>query len=57
MSVKYTVYANIEAYDPAKTHTAEDDCWHPSDEVDLAEFDNLEEAERFIEVLKGDAKK
>lgn len=53
MAVRYTVYVNIEAHDPAKIDTAEDDCWHPSNETDLAEFDNLEEAERFVEKLKA----
>ncbi len=51
MTVKYTVYTTIEAYDSAKENTAEDDCWHPSDEIDLAEFDNLEEAEQFMQAL------
>lgn len=52
MTVKYTVYTNIEAYDSAKENTAEDDCWHPSDEIDLAEFGSLEEAEQFMQALK-----
>lgn len=52
MTVKYTVYANIEAYDSAKENTAEDDCWHPSNELDLAEFDSLEKAEQFMQALK-----
>ena len=48
MSVEYTVYANIEAYDESKIKTSEDDCWHPSDEWNLAVFDTLEEAEAFM---------
>ena len=51
MGVKYTVYVNIEAYDESKLKTPEDDCWHPSEERDLAEFDSLEEAENFMNEL------
>ena len=54
MAVKYNVYVNIEAYDSAKVNTAEDDCWHPSNEIDLAEYDNLEEAEQFMQALGKD---
>jgi len=54
MTVKYTVYANIEAHDSAKENTAEDDCWHPSEEIDLKEFGNLEDAERFMQALRKD---
>ena len=51
MAVKYTVYVNIEAFDESKLHTKEDDCWHPSEEQDLGEFDTLEEAEKFMNEL------
>ena len=51
MSVIYTVYANVEAYDESKLNTNMDDCWHPSEERDLAEFTSLEEAEAFLESL------
>lgn len=55
MAVEYTVYVNIEAYDPSKRYTAEDDCWHPSEEVDLAKLDNLKEAELFVEALQKES--
>lgn len=51
MGVKYTVYANIEAFDESKLKTCEDDCWHPSEERDLAVFESLEDAEMFLESL------
>lgn len=57
MAAEYTVYVNIEAYDPDKRFTNEDDCWHPSEEVDLAKFDNLGDAERFVQALSGDGMK
>jgi len=39
----YTVYATIEARDAEN-----DDCWHPGEERDLAEFDTIDEAENFL---------
>lgn len=51
MGVEYMVYANIEAFDKSKLKTNEDDCWHPSEERDLAVFKSLEEAEMFLESL------
>jgi len=52
MSVIYTVYANIEAYDETKVNTSQDDCWHPSEEVVFAEFDTLKDAETLIAKLQ-----
>jgi len=52
MSVIYTVYANIEAYDESKVNTSQDDCWHPSEEVVLVELDTLEDAETLIAKLQ-----
>ncbi len=52
MTVKYTVYADIEAEDESKLHTSEDDCWHPSDHRDLATFGTLQEAEEFLGSLE-----
>ena len=52
MSVIYTVYANIEAYDESKVNTSQDDCWHPSEEVVFAEFDTLKDAETLIAKLQ-----
>jgi len=49
--VKFTVYVTIEAYDDSKLQTPQDDCWHPSEERDLAEFDNLEDAQKFMDEL------
>ena len=46
MGIKYTVYATIEAVEERK-----DDCWHPSEERDLAVFESLEEAEIFLKSL------
>jgi len=51
MSVKYTVYANIEASDESKVMTPEDDVWHPSEGRDLAVFVTLKKAEAFLENL------
>ena len=51
MSAIYTVYANIEAYDESKLNTPQADCWHPSQERDLAEFSSLEGAETFMDEL------
>lgn len=56
MAVKYTVYASIEACDESKLNTKEDDCWHPSEERDLVEFDNLQKAEEFLNNLPGPTK-
>jgi len=51
MPVKYTVYANIEAYDESKRYTNEHDCWHPSVDRNFATLDNLEDAEQFVDNL------
>lgn len=52
MSIEYTVYANIEAYDDSKRDTNEDDCWHPLlDGKNLAVFNDLKIAEKFLESL------
>lgn len=51
MSIIYTVYANIEAYDKEKEDTPNDDVWHPSEERDLAEFGTLADAEKFMDSL------
>jgi len=51
MSVEYTVYVNIEAYDEKKRNMNEDDCWHPSEERNLGTFDSLELAEQFKNTL------
>lgn len=52
MTVEYTIYAYIEAYDESKLKTSEDDCWQPSDMRDLATFGTLQEAEDFLANLK-----
>lgn len=58
MSIKYTVYANIEAYDESKRYTNETDCWHPlQGERDLAVFGSLEEAIAFLENLPTEEQK
>jgi hypothetical protein len=51
MTVEYTVYCNIQAYDESKVDTLEDDCWYPSQEVELATFATLADAETFMENL------
>lgn len=52
MTIRYTVYADIEAYDESKRGTNEDDCWHLDNvERDLAVFDDPEEAKKFLDNL------
>ena len=47
MGIKYRVYIGIEGQDDSKIETPEDDCW-PEEEVTLATFDNLADAEAFV---------
>lgn len=55
MAIEYTVYANIEAVDDNHLKNNRDDCWHPSEERDLAVFESLEKAEMFLESLPTNA--
>ena len=56
MAIKYQVYIGIEGQDDSKINTSEDDCWPEDEQVTLATFDKLADAEAFVgtcQALKG----